>query len=67
MNNNKILLLPQYSNKHRFAISLDISKFWSGAAAPSVITVYPATETSEVLQQQHLARENSLSLCLGLS
>ena len=27
--NNKILLLPHYSNKHRFAISLDAFKFWS--------------------------------------
>ena len=29
MKNNKILLLPQYSNKRRFAISLDAFTFWS--------------------------------------
>jgi len=30
MNNNKIPLLPHYSNKRCFAISLDAFKFWSG-------------------------------------
>jgi len=30
MNNNKILLLPHYSNKRRSAISLDALTFWSG-------------------------------------
>ena len=29
LNNNKILLLPHYFNKRRFAISLDAFKFWS--------------------------------------
>jgi len=30
MNNNKIVLLIHYSNKRRFAISLDALTFWSG-------------------------------------